>query len=135
MGVLPQPGGWEVPPPAEGWGSAPTGRSLGQAHRLAEGVGLRGAACLRTAEAGERDAGDGTAYARGLAERLEEREPEVVVAEMGRSLRGGSWEEVEGCSNPEDLRFLPEDVLARLEKAGDLLEPIAKGDCQTPLPD
>jgi bifunctional non-homologous end joining protein LigD len=46
-----------------------------------------------------------------------------------------SWEEVEGCRAPEDLRFLPDDVLARLEKAGDLLEPVAKGDCQTPLPD
>jgi bifunctional non-homologous end joining protein LigD len=109
-----------------------------------------------------------TAYARRLAERLVEREPELVVAGMNRSLRGGkvfvdwnqnnparttvapyslrarreptvaapvSWEEVEGCGAPEDLRFLPEDVLARLEKAGDLLEPIAKGDCQTPLPD
>ncbi|MFE2429548.1 non-homologous end-joining DNA ligase [Streptomyces sp. NPDC059373] len=109
-----------------------------------------------------------TAYARGLAERLVEREPELVVAEMDRSLRGGkvfvdwnqnnparttvapyslracseptvaapvSWEEVEGCRAPEDLRFLPEDVLARLEKAGDLLEPNPKGDCRTPLPD
>jgi bifunctional non-homologous end joining protein LigD len=109
-----------------------------------------------------------TAYARRLAERLAEREPGLVVAEMDRSLRGGkvfvdwnqnnparttvapyslrareeptvaapvSWEEVAACRDPQDLRFLPHEVLERLEKRGDLLETVAKGDCRTRLPD
>lgn len=35
-----------------------------------------------------------------------------------------SWDEVEGCRRPGDLTFLAEDVLARVEKDGDLFEPL-----------
>lgn len=35
-----------------------------------------------------------------------------------------SWDEVDGCRRPGDLTFLAEDVLARVEKDGDLFEPL-----------
>ncbi|HEX6920999.1 MAG TPA: non-homologous end-joining DNA ligase [Actinomycetes bacterium] len=35
-----------------------------------------------------------------------------------------SWDEVEGCRRPGDLTFLAEDVLERVEKDGDLFEPL-----------
>ncbi len=35
-----------------------------------------------------------------------------------------SWDEVEACRNPDDLRFLPKDVLARVEEDGDLMAPL-----------
>ena len=35
-----------------------------------------------------------------------------------------SWDEVEECRRPGDLRFLAEDVLERVEKDGDLFEPL-----------
>lgn len=100
----------------------------------------------------------GTAYARGVAELMAEREPELIVAKMDRALRPGkvfmdwnqnnparttvvpyslraredptvaapvTWDEVQACTDPGDLRFLPSDVLARVEESGDLLEPMA----------
>jgi bifunctional non-homologous end joining protein LigD len=99
--------------------------------------------------AGERAA----AFARSVAERLAERDPELVLTRMDRSLRGGkvfvdwnqnnparttvapyslrarelpyaaapvTWEEVASCTRPEDLRFTARDVLARVERTGDL---------------
>jgi len=39
-----------------------------------------------------------------------------------------SWDEVEACRSPEDLRFRAEHVLERVEERGDLFEPLlAKG--------
>ncbi len=35
-----------------------------------------------------------------------------------------TWEEVEACERPEDLVFLSDDVLARVENAGDLFAPL-----------
>jgi bifunctional non-homologous end joining protein LigD len=35
-----------------------------------------------------------------------------------------SWEEIEGCRAPEDLRFLAPEVLDRVEESGDLLAPL-----------
>lgn len=37
-----------------------------------------------------------------------------------------SWDEVEGCRRPGDLTFLAEDVLERVEKDGDLFEPLLR---------
>lgn len=98
-----------------------------------------------------------TAYARGVAELMAERKPELVVAQMDKSLRPGrvfvdwnqnnpgrttvvpyslraredptvaapvTWDEVAACTDPGNLRFLPSDVLQRVEKSGDLLEPM-----------
>jgi bifunctional non-homologous end joining protein LigD len=35
-----------------------------------------------------------------------------------------TWDEVENCRQPEDLVFLAEDVLARVEESGDLFAPL-----------
>jgi bifunctional non-homologous end joining protein LigD len=35
-----------------------------------------------------------------------------------------TWDEVEACRDPEDLRFLTADVLERIDKHGDLFEPL-----------
>jgi bifunctional non-homologous end joining protein LigD len=35
-----------------------------------------------------------------------------------------TWDEVEACRTPDDLRFLSEDVLRRVEEYGDLFEPL-----------
>ena len=35
-----------------------------------------------------------------------------------------TWDEVEACRSPEDLRFTATDVLERVERHGDLLEPL-----------
>jgi bifunctional non-homologous end joining protein LigD len=35
-----------------------------------------------------------------------------------------TWEEIEGCRAPEDLRFLAPEVLSRVEESGDLLAPL-----------
>ena len=97
------------------------------------------------------------AYARELAEQLEEENPDLVVSNMKKDLRGGkvlvdwsqnnaakttiapyslraralptastpiSWDEVERCRKPTDLRFTADDVLARVEADGDLFEPV-----------
>jgi len=96
-------------------------------------------------------------YAKQLAQRLEEREPELVVSRMRRTLRPGkvlidwsqnnpakttiapysvrarpaqtvstpvTWDEVAACSSATDLRFLTDDVLARIDEHGDLFAPL-----------
>jgi bifunctional non-homologous end joining protein LigD len=98
-----------------------------------------------------------SAYAKELAQRLERRQPDLVVHRMAKNLRPGkvlvdwsqnnaakttvapyslraralptvsapvSWDEVEVCRRPEDLRFLTKDVLARVEEQGDLMAPL-----------
>jgi bifunctional non-homologous end joining protein LigD len=35
-----------------------------------------------------------------------------------------TWDEVEGCEDPDDLRFLPQDVIDRVARHGDLLGPL-----------
>ncbi|WP_026341898.1 non-homologous end-joining DNA ligase [Actinomadura atramentaria] len=44
-----------------------------------------------------------------------------------------TWAEVEGCADPADLAFTPADVLARVEKDGDLLAPLL-ADARPPVP-
>jgi bifunctional non-homologous end joining protein LigD len=44
-----------------------------------------------------------------------------------------TWEEVESCTSPEDLRFLAVDVLDRIERHGDLFEPLLS--TPQPLPE
>jgi bifunctional non-homologous end joining protein LigD len=94
-----------------------------------------------------------SAYAKGLAQRLEKEHPELVVHRMTKALRPGkvlvdwsqnsaakttvsayslrarplpsvstpvTWDEVEACRSPDDLVFLSDDVLARVEERGDL---------------
>jgi bifunctional non-homologous end joining protein LigD len=98
-----------------------------------------------------------SAYAKGLAQRLERQQPDLVVSRMAKNLRPRkvfvdwsqnnaakttvapyslrarpaqtvstpvTWAEVEGCRNPDDLRFLAKDVQARVERHGDLMEPL-----------
>lgn len=93
-------------------------------------------------------------YARSLALRLQKQRPDLVVAEMTKSLRGGkvfidwsqnvaakttvapyslrarpeptastpiTWDEVVACTAPDQLKFVADDVLARVEQHGDLL--------------
>ena len=94
-----------------------------------------------------------SAYAKGLAQRLEKEHPDLVVHRMTKSLRDGkvlvdwsqnsaakttvsvyslrardrptvstpvAWDEVSACATPEDLVFTSDDVLARVERHGDL---------------
>ena len=94
-----------------------------------------------------------SAYAKGLAQRLEKEHPDLVVHRMTKSLRDGkvlvdwsqnsaakttvsvyslrardrptvstpvTWDEVSACVTPEDLVFTSDDVLARVERHGDL---------------
>ncbi|MFB7451142.1 hypothetical protein [Streptomyces sp. NPDC056194] len=35
-----------------------------------------------------------------------------------------AWEKVEGCASPEDLALLMGDIAPRLERHGDLMEPL-----------
>jgi bifunctional non-homologous end joining protein LigD len=35
-----------------------------------------------------------------------------------------SWDEVAACTSPEDLVFTSDDVLARVERLGDLFSPL-----------
>ena len=98
-----------------------------------------------------------SAYAKGLAQRLERESPELVVSRMTKALRDGkvlvdwsqnsaakttvsvyslrarerptvstpvSWDEVAACTAPEDLVFSSDDVLARVERDGDLFRPL-----------
>jgi bifunctional non-homologous end joining protein LigD len=98
-----------------------------------------------------------SAYAKGLAQRLEKEHPELVVHRMTKALRPGkvlvdwsqnsaakttvsvyslrararptvstpvTWDEVEGCRAREDLVFTSDDVLARVERHGDLFSPL-----------
>lgn len=45
-----------------------------------------------------------------------------------------TWEEVEGCADPADLRFLAAEVLERIDRLGDLLAPLLDDDCHRRLP-
>ena len=45
-----------------------------------------------------------------------------------------TWEEIEACEAPEDLRFLAPEVLARVEEHGDLLEPLLTTRQKLPRP-
>lgn len=98
-----------------------------------------------------------SAYAKGLAQRLEKEHPDLVVHRMTKALRPGkvlvdwsqnsaakttvsvyslrakdrptvstpvTWDEVEACRAPEDLVFTSDDVLARVERHGDLFAPL-----------
>ena len=100
-----------------------------------------------------------SAYAKGLAQRLERAEPALVVHRMTKALRDGkvlvdwsqnsaakttvsvyslrarptptvstpvTWDEVAGCSSPQDLVFTSDDVLARVEQHGDLFAPLLR---------
>jgi bifunctional non-homologous end joining protein LigD len=98
-----------------------------------------------------------SAYAKGLAQRLERDHPELVVHRMTKALRPGkvlvdwsqnsaakttvcvyslrarerptvstpvTWHEVDACTVPTDLVFTSDDVLARVERMGDLFSPL-----------
>jgi bifunctional non-homologous end joining protein LigD len=43
-----------------------------------------------------------------------------------------SWDEVEACRAPEDLRFTADEVLARVDEYGDLLAPVLEGGPRLP---
>jgi len=43
-----------------------------------------------------------------------------------------TWDEVETCSAPDDLRFTSADVLARVDELGDLFEPCLEGGQRLP---
>jgi bifunctional non-homologous end joining protein LigD len=43
-----------------------------------------------------------------------------------------TWDEVEACADPDDLRFTSADVLARVEELGDLFAPCLDGGQQLP---
>lgn len=45
-----------------------------------------------------------------------------------------TWEEVAACRDPADLVFLTDDVLARVERYGDLLRPLLPGASRDPSP-
>ena len=101
-----------------------------------------------------------SAYAKGLAQRLEQEHPDLALHRMTKALRGGkvlidwsqnsaakttvsayslrakdrptvstpiSWDEVAACARPEDLVFTSDDVLARVERHGDLFAPLLVG--------
>lgn len=38
-----------------------------------------------------------------------------------------TWDEVESCNDPEDLRFVSDEVLARVDELGDLFAPVLDG--------
>lgn len=98
-----------------------------------------------------------SAFAKGLAQRLEREHPELVLHRMTKALRPGkvlvdwsqnnaakttvsvyslrarerptvstpvSWDEVEACRDATDLVFTSDDVLARVERDGDLFAPL-----------
>ena len=43
-----------------------------------------------------------------------------------------TWDEVQSCRRPEDLRFTSEDMLARVDEHGDLFAPILEGGQKLP---
>jgi bifunctional non-homologous end joining protein LigD len=45
-----------------------------------------------------------------------------------------TWDEVEACRSPEELRFTSEQVLARVDELGDLFAPTLAGDQSLPTP-
>ena len=98
-----------------------------------------------------------SAYAKGLAQRLEAEHPDLVVHRMTKALRPGkvlvdwsqnsaakttvsvyslrarerptvstpvTWDEVERCTGGQDLVFTSDDVLARVQRHGDLFAPL-----------
>lgn len=98
-----------------------------------------------------------SAFAKGLAQRLEKEHPELVLHRMTKALRPGkvlvdwsqnsaakttvsvyslrarerptastpvTWDEVEACRDATDLVFTSDDVLARVERDGDLFAPL-----------
>ena len=98
-----------------------------------------------------------SAYAKGLAQRLERERPDLVVHRMTKALRPGkvlvdwsqnsaakttvtvyslrakerptvstpvTWDEVERCTDPSELVFTTDDVLARVGRHGDLFAPL-----------
>ncbi len=98
-----------------------------------------------------------SAYAKSLAQRLENERPDLVVHRMTKSLRPGkvlvdwsqnsaakttvsvyslrarerptvstpvTWDEVEACRSAADLVFTSDDVLARVDRDGDLFAPL-----------
>ena len=108
-------------------------------------------------------------FARGLAQVLERRHPELVVSDMKKSLRTGKvlvdwsqndehkttvnvyslrarerptvstpleWHEVEGVlssRDPETLAFTSAEVLARVERHGDLFAPVVELEQELPV--
>jgi bifunctional non-homologous end joining protein LigD len=105
------------------------------------------------------------AYARKLAQQLEQDHPKLVVWNMKKELRTGkvlvdwsqnngakttvavyslraralptvstpvTWDEVETCGSPEDLRFTSDEVLARVDEHGDLFAPLLDGTGRIP---
>jgi bifunctional non-homologous end joining protein LigD len=109
---------------------------------------------------GKRPWEDVHAYARELAEQLEQEHPDLVVSNMKKDLRGGkvlvdwsqnnaakttiapyslrarawptvstpiTWDEVESCRKPADLRFTSDEVLDRVDEYGDLFAPVLDG--------
>ena len=78
------------------------------------------------------------AFAKGVARLLESRHPSQVVSDMKKALRAKeqptvstplTWKEVETCfkkGDPELLVFTSDQVLERVEKMGDLFEPVIK---------
>ena len=100
-----------------------------------------------------------SAYAKGLAQRLEAEHPDLVVHRMTKALRPGkvlvdwsqnsaakttvsvyslrarerptvstpvTWDEVERCTGGQDLVFTSDDVLARVQRHGDLFAPLLR---------
>jgi bifunctional non-homologous end joining protein LigD len=45
-----------------------------------------------------------------------------------------TWDEVDACKKPDDLRFTSDQVLARVDEYGDLLQPILDGNQSLPSP-
>jgi bifunctional non-homologous end joining protein LigD len=105
------------------------------------------------------------AYARRLAQRLEQEHPKLVVWNMKKELRKNkvlvdwsqnnaakttiavyslrarplptvstpvTWDEVEACERPEDLRFTSADVLDRVAELGELFAPTLEGGQRLP---
>ncbi|MFI9202699.1 non-homologous end-joining DNA ligase [Streptomyces sp. NPDC053048] len=106
-------------------------------------------------------------YAKGLATRMMNEHPGLVVVSMTRSERRGrvlidwsqnasakttaapytvrllpdrpgvaapvTWEEVAGCTEPEQLAFTPEEVLERVAAHGDVLAALATDRDRAPL--
>jgi bifunctional non-homologous end joining protein LigD len=123
---------------------------------LAKTSGSKGLQLYARADAFD-SAEETSAYAKGLAQRLEKEQPELVVHRMTKSLRDGkvlvdwsqnsaakttvsvyslrarprptvstpvTWDEVAACTTPEDLVFTSDDVLARVDRHGDLFAPL-----------
>ena len=126
---------------------------------LAKTSGSKGLQLYARAD-GFGSAAETSAYAKGLAQRLEKAHPDLALHRMTKALRGGkvlidwsqnsaakttvsvyslrakdrptvstpiTWDEVAGCTGPEDLVFTTDDVLARVAQHGDLFAPLLVG--------